>query len=141
MSRKRKFKVKPTTGPNVKPHPSLQTPPEQRHPHFSLRYISDKKRFCLSSCETNEKAAFAERLYRLSQMTWAQIRQQDRHGLGYEKIPRSALKTKIPDHIKDDVGIVAFRFQGLKAMVGYKIGHVFYIVWLDRLFKLYNHGK
>ena len=139
MAKRKSFKATPTTSKKFTPHPSPQVPSEQCHPHFSLQYISNNNKFCLSSCEDKEKAAFAERLYRLSQMTWAQIRQQDRHKLGYEKISRSSLKTKVPPHIKDDVNIIAFRFDGKKSMVGYKIGHVFYIVWLDRSFKLYKH--
>jgi len=86
-----------------------------------------------------EKAAFAEKLRRISQLTWAELRQEGRHGLGYEKIARSAIRPGIPIHVKDDVNFIAFRFDGLKAMIGYKEADIFHIIWLDRNFKVYKH--
>ncbi len=79
-------------------------------------------------------------LYQLSQLTWSQIKASPRHGLGYEKIDRNAIKSSIPIHIKDDVNFIAFRFCGMAPMVGYRDGAVFYIIWLDRDFTLYPHS-
>lgn len=78
----------------------------------------------------DEKAGLADKLYRLSQLTWAEIKQQGRHKLGFEKIARGAIKAGIPSHITEDVDhFLAFRFDDLKAMVGYR---------LDRHFLLYG---
>lgn len=106
-------------------------------PEFSLRYL--QKGFCVDACELKEKAALADKLFRLSQLSWAQIRQQDRHKLGYEKIARNAIRSGIPAHITEDVDLIAFRFCGMAPMVGYKYGATFYILWLDRAFTLYQH--
>lgn len=95
--------------------------------------------FCLSKCDKAEKAAFADTLHKLSQLTWSQLKQLDRHKLGYEKISRGVLKAGIPPHLKDDVDFIAFRFDGKKAMVGYRDEHVFHVIWLDRTFTLYKH--
>lgn len=113
-------------------------PPEQEPPLFSLRYL--QKDYSLSQCTKDEKAAFADTLYQLSQLTWSQIKASSRHGLGYEKIDRNSISSAIPTHIKEDVNIVAFRFFGMAPMVGYRDGAVFYVIWLDRDFTLYPHS-
>lgn len=107
-------------------------------PIFSLRYL--QKGYCVDCCERDEKAALADKLFRLSSLSWSEIRHLPRHGLGYEKIARSSLKAGIPAHITEDADFIAFRFCGKAPMVGYKLGGTFYIVWLDRAFTLYDHG-
>ncbi|WP_228020365.1 hypothetical protein [Sphaerospermopsis sp. LEGE 08334] len=52
-------------------------------------------------------------------MGWNEIHSQGRHQLGYEKISRNAIKAPIPKFITEDVNFIAFRFSGIKAMVGY----------------------
>jgi hypothetical protein len=114
--------------------------PEQQPPVFSLCYLQ-AGRYCLSSCERYDKAAFADKLHRLSQLTWGQIKSQHHHKLGYERIPRKQIRAGIPRHITDDVdSFMVFRFSGMKAMAGYRDGDIFYVLWLDRDFSLYDHG-
>jgi hypothetical protein len=82
---------------------------------------------------------FKKWFFRLSQLSWADIRQQDRHKLGYEKISRSSIKAAIPAHVTEDVELFAFRFCSKARMVGYKRNATFYVLWLDRSFTLYNY--
>jgi len=42
----------------------------------------------VTDCEREAQAAFALTLHRLSQLTWQEIRNAPRHGLGTEKIVR-----------------------------------------------------
>lgn len=109
-------------------------------PKFCLRQL--RNRYSLVDCERDEKAAFADRLYELSRLTWKQINQAGRHGQGYEKIDRDAIKgDAVPDGISEDVNIIAFRCIGLAPMVGYRSADgVFNILWIDRGFTLYKHG-
>ncbi len=137
MAKRRRFKASPNKSRKIKHNVSLQKSPEQQPPYFSLQYLNSK--FCLSLCDTKEKAAFADTLRKLSRLPWSQLKQQPRHGLGYEKVAKNSINSGIPSHIKDDVHFIAFRFAGNKAMVGYRDGHVFHIIWLDRNFKLYKH--
>lgn len=111
---------------------------DRNPPEFSLRYL--QKNFCVDCCEQKEKAALADKLFRLSQLSWAEIRQQNRHKLGYEKISRNVIKSAIPPHVTEDVDLIAFRFCGMAPMVGYKRDATFFILWLDRAFTLYDHG-
>lgn len=107
-------------------------------PEFSFRYL--QKGFCVDCCEQKEKAALTDKLFRLSQLSWADIRQQHRHKLGYEKISRNSIKAAIPAHVTEDVELIAFRFCSKAPMVGYKRDATFYVLWLDRAFTLYNHS-
>ena len=44
-------------------------------------------------------------------------------------------------HLTEDVQrLIAFRFAGNAPMVGYRVQAIFYILWLDRDFTLYDHG-
>lgn len=72
-------------------------------------------------------------------MTWGELIQAPRHGMGFEKIDRDAITRPIPAHVTDDVAFIAFRFSGLKPMVGYRVDATFHIVWFDCSFDLYPH--
>ena len=124
-------------GKNISPPVTTEESPEQQPPIFSLRTMS--KDFSLDDCTKDEKAAFAATLYKLSKMTWSQIKGSGRHASGYERIQRNAIKPAIPVHITEDVNLIAFRFCAKAPMVGYRDGVIFYVIWLDRAFKLYNH--
>ncbi len=110
-------------------------------PKFCLRRL--RPGYSIPDCEKDEKAAFADRLFELSRLTWAQLVNAGRHGQGYEKIDRTSIKgDRVPEDISADVSIIAFRCIGLAPMVGYRTSDgVFNILWIDRAFKLYSHGK
>jgi hypothetical protein len=120
------------------PNDQQEISPEKAPPVFSLRYLEGE--YCLTKCEKDDQVAFALKLHRLSKLTWNEIHSQGRHQFGYEKISRNAIKAPIPKFITEDVNFIAFRFSGIKAMVGYRDGAIFYVIWLDRNFTLYDHG-
>lgn len=107
-------------------------------PIFCLTHLAPP--YCVTSCQGEEIAAFGLTLRKLASMTWAQIRNAPRHGLGTEKIAQASLRAPIPPTITQDVVFLAIRFYRLAPMVGYRSGQVFHIVWLDRAFDLYDHG-
>lgn len=106
-------------------------------PIFSLKDVVPD--YCITLCNKDDKAAFAERIRKLSTMTWNQIIQADRHGFGREKIDRESLPTP-PKNVSEDVSFIALRFSGLKPMVGYQQDSTFHIIWFDRDYNLYDHG-
>ena len=67
-------------GKRISPREIVDLPPEQESPLFSLRYMN--KDYSLSQCTKDEKAAFADTLYKLNQLTWSEINACPRHGLG-----------------------------------------------------------
>ncbi len=108
---------------------------------FSLERIQSGA-YCLSSLDKDHKAAFADAMFKRKALTWNEIHKSNRHGLGYEKIPVSSIKVTLPKFITDDqTHLLAFRFNGLKPMVGYRTKNVFYVLWFDHDFSLYNHGS
>ncbi len=106
-------------------------------PTFSFEYTG--KAHGLADCDKIEKAALVDQLHSLSKMSWGQIKQSGRHGLGFEKIDRSAILEAVPAVVTPDVNLLAFRFCGKKPMIGFRSGRVFNIIWLDRDFKVYKH--
>lgn len=125
-------------GKTIQPTPDLFPKSIFNYPVFCLKYIH--KDFSLDHCDKSEKAALIERLYKLSTMTWEQIRMADKHGLGTEKINRDSIKAGIPSHVTGDITFYALRFSGKKPIVGYKSDFIFHILYIDRNFALYDHG-
>lgn len=122
---------------------NLKAPPlglndnfDQHKPRFSLEHIQPEH--CLSRCNQTEKAHFADALLKRSRLTWSQLKSIDRHGLGYEKIKRSSIEVAIPEHITEDVNLIAFRFSGNYPMVGYRHQSTFFVLWVDRTHSVYR---
>lgn len=127
----------PSSGKRIQVQAEVEESPQLQPPVFSLRYL--RPGYSLPDCTTEQKAAFADTLHKLSQMTWAEIAVAHRHGNGTEIIARSSIKAAIPDHITKDVNLLAFRFSGMAPMVGYRDRAVFYVIWIDPRFTLYDH--
>lgn len=134
--------VSPPTaqGQRVRAPTGTGKPPGQLYPAFSLIHM-DRGRYGLDACELREKGDFADALYKRSQLTWNELQSAPKHGLVSEKLPQDRIRAGIPAHITPDVTLLAFRFSGRKAMVGYRQGHIFHVLWLDRDFTLYDHGS
>ena len=131
----------PKKGKRIAPPPPLPNTPnyDLEPPVFCFRYLD--KTHGLDSCDKDEKAALVSTLYKLSQLSWRELRLAPRHRVGYEIINRNSFRVPIPKHITEDVDLIAFRFSGLKPMVGYRNEAIFHIVWLDRSFEVYDHGN
>ena len=113
---------------------------DERPPIFSLERLQSGK-FCLQNLDQDGKANFAEAIFRRKGQTWKSIKGMPKHGLGFEKINVDSIKAAIPPFITPDVEyFLAFRFHGKKSMVGYRKNDVFYVLWFDSSFTLYNHG-
>jgi len=143
MAKRKNSKIAQKKGAGGKlikaPETKDEIPAEQQPPIFSLEYL--QRDYCVTACQPQEQAQFAIRLRKLSEISWKQIKAAPRHGLGHEKISQDAIREPIPKHITADVSFLAFRFSGMKPMVGYRSGRIFYVVWLDRDFTLYDHGS
>ena len=112
---------------------------DQLPPIFSLEKIQQGK-YCLSSLDQEHKAMFSEAIYRRKSTSWNEIKRLDRHGLGTEKISKASIKAAIPKFITEDVDdFLVFRYRGMNPMVGYRQKDVFFVLWFDHDFTLYNH--
>ena len=83
---------------------------------------------------------FANAVFLRKNLTWNEIKRAGRHGLGTEKISKDAIKEATPKFITEEIDTyLVFRYNGLKPMVGYRQRDVFYILWFDSDFTLYDH--
>ncbi|WP_340124449.1 hypothetical protein [Methylobacter svalbardensis] len=112
---------------------------DSKPPIFSLEKLQPGK-YCLSILSQENKAMFADAIFRRKSLTWNQIKQLDKHGLGTEKIPKAQIKAPIPRFITDELDhLLVFRYKGLHPMVGYRQRDVFFVLWFDHDFSLYSH--
>ncbi len=112
---------------------------DSKPPIFSLERLMPGY-YCFSNLEQKDKAAFAESIFKRRNIPWKEIKNLPRHGLGIEKISKSSIKTALPKNITEDFNyFMAFRFSGKKPMVGYRIHEIFYVLWFDHDFTLYEH--
>jgi len=125
-------------GPRFKARESDSKTTDQKTPVFCLHHLGGD--YCLSNCDKDHKAAFADKLNELSKQRWQNLKLAPRHGSGYEKISREEIKTRIPPEIPEDAQFIAFRFFGRKPFVGYRNQEVLHVLWIDRNFTLYDHG-
>ena len=52
---------------------------------------------------------------------------------------RKSIDAPIPQSVTDDVTFLVLRFNGKKAMIGYRDGRTFHILLLDHNFTAYKH--
>jgi hypothetical protein len=127
--------VSPSKGDRIK-QPETDIPStDYLPPVFSLSHMD--KKHCITECEADEKIAFVDQIHLLSQQKWIDLKLAPKHGIGFERI--KVLNVKPPQDIKEDAKFIAFRFQGMKAMVGYRDLRIFHIIWIDRDFSVYKH--
>ncbi len=108
-------------------------------PIFSLERLQLGK-YCFSNMDGSHKASFAEAIFKRRNTSWAEIKKTGRHKLGFEKIDKKSINAPIPAFITEEVDhFLAFRFSGMKPMVGYRLRDVFYVLWFDSCFDLYPH--
>ena len=111
----------------------------QMVPLFSLERVQSGAH-CFSQLDRDDKSAFADSIFKRRSLTWNDIQQNGRHQLGYEKIKTTAIKVTVPKFITEDShNLIAFRYNGKRAMVGYRIKNIFYVLWFDHSFSLYDH--
>ena len=145
MSRRNSKLKQPRAGGGERiktPAQPSESRPDDEPPVFCLRYMHSD--YSVRTCSKEDRAAFADTLYELSQLSWSQLRQSQRHGKGYEKIPRGQLRVPPSSSltITEDVDFISFRFAGKKPMIGFRDrdGRTFRIVYLDPSFEVYEHG-
>lgn len=114
----------------------IQDLSEIEHPIFSFRYLHNDS---YSNC--NDAAffiKFLERLQKLSELGWKEIRIANRHGYGMEKIPITQLNVSIKNvpFITPEVKeIDVFRSNGdNRTFVGVQKGKIFYIFFIETRF-------
>jgi len=91
---------------------------------FSLFHMVDGF-YSLVNCESRDQLAFVDKMNMLSNMTWEEVLRAPRHGAGIEKINVKSIHAPLPRYITQDVKLIAFRFSGMKPMVGFRDRNIF----------------
>lgn len=111
---------------------------EHKHPIFCLRF--QHHTYNINNCTQDEKVSLLEQMNRLSQLTWNDIINTQRHGLGSEKISVNSLKESPPAFITADVkDLLSLRFQGKKPFLVYRDRFIAHVIFVDNKFKVYGH--
>ncbi|MBF0343716.1 MAG: hypothetical protein HQL06_05725 [Nitrospirae bacterium] len=121
-------------------HFEVKTPPNYNECHitFSFRLMRKGSKCCLSLCRQIDKAHVADKLLSLGQMTWKQIHQVSRKGLGFEMIPVGQLKIAMPSHINEDVKeVMIFKFSDSGRLAGIRERDIFYVIFVAPNHNLY----
>jgi hypothetical protein len=108
-------------------------------PIFSFEKMVADTGYSVTCCQGDDQAALSRQLFTLSRLTWRDIKSAPRHGLGTEKMARNSIKAPLPAAVTEDVTFLVMRFNGKKAMIGYRDGRTFHILLLDQDFSAYNH--
>jgi hypothetical protein len=114
------------------PHPNSLTP------LISFKHVMQK--YCPSNCEMAELRSLTRRLCDWSKMTWQQIIQAPRQGLGLETIGDGSLK-QAPPRITPDQRVLSFRIHGIARMLGIRDGQTLFVFAIDRAGDWYDHGS
>ena len=136
-----------------KVHSRMKLPKESRHSNFiksdtesynKLPIIFSLEKvqvgtYCFSKLETEEKAAFSDSIFKRKSLSWLDIIQSPKHGLGSEKIPKDKIKAPIPKFITEEEDFfLVLRFHGKMPMIGYREKNIFFVLWFDRTHTLYS---
>ena len=137
MAHKRKIKrPSPTGGRRFRDHPSSSSTFRDSHPVFSFHKLVSG--YCVDDCDVAAKVAFLDAMRKRSRMTWMEIHQTRREGLGCEQIPRAALNVQVPSAISDDINFISLRAGRRRRIIGYQERAILHIIWLDRDHSVYS---
>lgn len=112
---------------------------QKEHPKFSFEHTVWEGDYAPSSkWQKEEFVRVLDGIRDRCRMTWQQIAQSPRTGLGSEIIDRGSLNVPVPRNVPVEATIRAFRFSDKGRMTGYRVREVFYIIWLDRKHSVYD---
>lgn len=95
----------------------------------------------IKALDASHRAALASQLEMWSQLTWGQVIQAPKQGLGSEKLAFSAIRSSWHQHgtpPPEDVLVLRFGSDG--RAVGLRHERVFHLLWVDHRYRLYRHG-
>ncbi|KQB83569.1 hypothetical protein Cocul_01639 [Corynebacterium oculi] len=73
-------------------------------------------------------------------MTWMELSQHPRHGLGSESIPKKSIRPAVPEKFSDQDKFRVYRHLGNLPMAGVKMKNVYYVLWIEKEYgELYEH--
>ena len=107
-------------------------------PVLSLRHLQNG--FGVEDMSPDQCKEFLVKWAKRSTFSWKELSNHGRHGLGSEKLPRSAFRPSVPEQLAEDKYTV-FRHKDNLPFAGIKAGDVFHVLWIECAYgDLYKHG-
>ncbi|WP_420589206.1 hypothetical protein [Bacterioplanoides sp.] len=110
------------------------------YPKFSFEFAVNHSR-SLEKLSKDDASNCIKKITQLSKQTWREISNLPRKQ-GFEKIPKTSFKSlpSPPHKFKEFNQIDVFRLPAKSGrLIGYIEDEVFYVVWIDTKFDMYNH--
>ena len=105
------------------------------YPLFSFKYFND---LSMKNCkEPQFFVDFINRLCKLSQLGWSEIRKSQTHSFGMEPMPKTQIKHQglLPSFVTKEVDLHLFRAVGdNRVMVGLQEGKIFHVFFVEAKF-------
>ena len=122
-----------------KADPEPASVPKSGHPLLCLRHC--RSGWGVEELRPEQCQQFLIKWNKRAKLTWDELVQHDRHGLGSEFIPAAKIKpSPPPDSIKRDRYLV-LRHDGNLPFVGFRTGDVFHVLWIEKKYnELYDHS-
>ncbi len=134
---KSRYKI---TEPNKKLDISKDSLNGIEYPVFCFKHLQSNS---IQNCKDFEFFySFLDRLRRLSELGWKEIRNTQRHGFGMEKISVDQIKPKLPYFVTPEVNhLMVFRAHGdNRTFLGIQKNKLFHIIFIESNFgDIYNH--
>ena len=127
----------------VPQHVSKPTPPpvvsngEHGFPVLCLRHLQGG--WELTSLTPKQCQEFLAKWHKRAQLSWLELHQHPKHGLGSELLDRSMFKPRVPEWLERDRYMV-FRHEGNLPFAGFRTGDIFHVLWIEARYNdLCNH--
>lgn len=111
--------------------------------YVALKYF-DEEFECFSEWDKSELKAFTKFIKKINQMTWTQIISQggrpgSKVGMGYtvHKNPDLLPNKELRERLSRDITFFELRVTKKARVHGFKVKNTFFLVWLDRLHRIY----
>ena len=107
------------------------------HPVLCLRHV--QAGWGVGELTDAQCREFLVKWEKRAKLTWKELVQHPKHGLGSEFLPSSKFKTSAPEELERDRYMV-FRHEGNLPFAGFRAGDTFHVLWIERQYNdLYDH--
>ncbi|MCA9834194.1 MAG: hypothetical protein KC435_09625 [Thermomicrobiales bacterium] len=131
------------TAPNRRADPKPPTDTDEitllsGHPVLCLRHV--QRGWGVGELTDAQCREFLVKWEKRAKLTWKQLVQHPRHGLGSELLPSSKFNPSPPQELARDRYMV-FRHEGNLPFTGFRTGDAFHVLWIEKTYnELYDHG-
>ncbi|WP_257181393.1 hypothetical protein [Corynebacterium cystitidis] len=111
---------------------------ETEYPALSFRHV--QKGWGFEELSNGQRLAFLTKWQERCKISWKELSQHKKHGLGSELLPRHVIKPMIPRQFTDVEKFRVYRHEGNHALAGWRGANIFYVIWIEATFnEPYDH--